>query len=76
MFKCCKECVPPKREPGCHDRCPEYKEARAEYDKIKAAEKRYSKKFNDAYGQRDYAVNKALRKVRKRSNWKGGGWRG
>lgn len=22
--KCCIKCVPPKRYPGCHDRCPEF----------------------------------------------------
>lgn len=21
--KCCKDCVPPKRHPGCHDTCPD-----------------------------------------------------
>lgn len=26
-FECCQNCVPPKRQPGCHDRCPEYAEA-------------------------------------------------
>lgn len=26
-FECCHICVPPKRCPGCHDRCPDYAEA-------------------------------------------------
>lgn len=26
-FECCHYCVPPKRHPGCHDRCPEFSEA-------------------------------------------------
>lgn len=33
---CCKECVAPKRYPGCHGSCVEYIEARAEYDRLKA----------------------------------------
>lgn len=36
MFSC-KDCVAPKRHPGCQDHCPEYKAERAEYDKRKAA---------------------------------------
>lgn len=28
-FKCCKECKPPKRCPGCHDTCKEYQEIKA-----------------------------------------------
>ena len=26
-FECCHVCVPPKRKPGCHDRCPDFAEA-------------------------------------------------
>lgn len=29
IIKCCKNCVPPKRYPGCGAICPEYKEERA-----------------------------------------------
>lgn len=36
-FDCCKNCVAPKRYPGCHSHCQEYIDIRAEYDKRKAA---------------------------------------
>lgn len=39
MIKCCKDCVPPKRYPGCHDRCQEYLEEKRIHDEIK--QKRY-----------------------------------
>ena len=29
IIKCCKDCVPPKRYPGCGSKCPEYQEERA-----------------------------------------------
>lgn len=35
-IKCCKSCVPPKRYPGCHGICPEYRAERAVYDAEKA----------------------------------------
>lgn len=31
-FECCQTCVAPKRHPGCHGTCDEYKKARAKYD--------------------------------------------
>lgn len=35
MFSC-KDCVAPKRHPGCHGTCETYLAERAEYDKRKA----------------------------------------
>lgn len=35
MIYCCKGCVPPKRYPGCHDRCPEYLEEKKKNDQIR-----------------------------------------
>lgn len=35
-FDCCRYCVAPKRHPGCHATCPDYKEAKAEENKRKA----------------------------------------
>ena len=32
FFEECHHCVPPKRQPGCHDRCPDYIKAKAKYD--------------------------------------------
>lgn len=34
-IKCCKDCVPPTRYPGCHDKCEQYKTEKAEYEKQK-----------------------------------------
>ena len=34
-IKCCKDCVPPARYPGCHDKCNKYLEEKAEYEKQK-----------------------------------------
>lgn len=33
MISCCKDCVAPKRRPGCHGSCPEYLVEKAEHDK-------------------------------------------
>ena len=34
-IKCCKDCVPPTRYPGCHDKCNKYLKEKAEYEKQK-----------------------------------------
>lgn len=34
-IKCCKDCVPPQRYPGCHGHCQKYLEEKAEYEKQK-----------------------------------------
>lgn len=34
-FKCCKNCVAPKRHAGCHSTCEEYLTAREKHDKIR-----------------------------------------
>lgn len=36
MINCCKGCVAPKRYPGCHASCEEYRADKAEHDRIKA----------------------------------------
>ena len=58
---CCKGCVAPKRYPGCHDRCPEYKKQKAEHEERKAVADK--KKFTEQglYLQRSAAVAKAMR---------------
>lgn len=33
MISCCKDCVAPKRRPGCHGTCPEYLTEKAEHEK-------------------------------------------
>ena len=62
MFKCCHFCVAPKRHPGCHDRCPEYADEKAENDRLKAADYNRRKVKNDIYNQRTEHVTKALKR--------------
>ena len=35
-IKCCRNCVPPKRYPGCHDKCNKYLEEKAKWEEAKA----------------------------------------
>jgi hypothetical protein len=37
FFECCHYCKPPKRHPGCHEKCGEYKKGRDALDAINAA---------------------------------------
>ena len=66
MFECCKNCVAPKRHPGCHDHCEEYKTARAAYDEKKAAMDRQHNARAGVLSQKDYAIYKAQRRCRRR----------
>ena len=34
-IKCCKNCVPPQRYPGCHAKCIKYLEEKAKWEKEK-----------------------------------------
>lgn len=34
-IKCCKDCVPPTRYPGCHAKCEQYIKEKTEYEKQK-----------------------------------------
>lgn len=34
-IKCCKDCVPPTRYPGCHAKCEQYKVEKAEWEEEK-----------------------------------------
>lgn len=44
-IKCCKDCKPPKRYPGCGGKCKEYKEEKAKY----LAEKKKEKEYLDSH---------------------------
>lgn len=64
MIYCCKECVAPKRYPGCHGVCQEYLGQKAIYDKRKAEldeERRISQAI---YGERGKKVYNALKGYR------------
>ena len=34
-IKCCKDCVPPTRYPGCHAKCEQYKAEKAKWEEEK-----------------------------------------
>ena len=62
FFECCRHCVPPKRNPGCHSTCPEYLGERAEYDRKKAIEDEKMRIKNGCRSQREESVRKAMKK--------------
>jgi hypothetical protein len=39
FFECCQKCKAPKRYPGCHGKCPEYKGQRKLWDEHQAAKR-------------------------------------
>lgn len=67
MFECCHKCKPPKRSPGCHDHCPEYKKERAAYDAKKEEIDRKRRLSNAINAETGRQVDKANR--RKRKHW-------
>ena len=62
VIKCCKECVAPKRHPGCHGTCEEYLAERAEYEKQKEIYDHSRRVRSELYNQRAIRVSKALRR--------------
>ena len=66
VIKCCKDCVAPKRHPGCHGACQEYLAEKAEHDRLKTAYDRERKIESAIMGQRYERVEKALKYRRKR----------
>ena len=40
FIKCCKDCKPPQRYPGCGDHCEKYKQEKKEYEKQKECERK------------------------------------
>lgn len=40
FFECCQICPSTKRHPGCHDKCPEYKEQKELFEKFKEAQRK------------------------------------
>lgn len=38
-IKCCKDCVPPQRHPGCHSKCEQYLKEKAKWEEEKAIAK-------------------------------------
>ena len=69
-FKCCRDCVAPKRHEACHGDCPEYAAEKAEYDRLKAKDDNRRKVKNAIYNQRSINVAKALKKHGRYKNGK------
>ena len=64
MITSCKNCVPPKRYPGCHGTCPEYLEQKAEYDRLKEIHDREKQVNLGIYIDRNTKVYKAMQSRR------------
>jgi hypothetical protein len=62
----CKDCVAPKRHPGCHDKCLEYQEQKAKNDEIKAAERKWKEIRGGLISQRDNLYYEAMKRNRGR----------
>ena len=58
----CKDCVAPKRHPGCHDKCPEYQEQKAKNDAVKEAEKKWRDTRGGLIAQRNELYYKAMKR--------------
>lgn len=63
MIWCCKDCVAPKRYPGCHDHCPEYLAQKEKHDKERIAQA----KLNDIE-RRERARGRAAKLAMQRRN--------
>ena len=64
IFKCCMNCEQPKRHPGCHDHCPEYKEIRADYDRRKSIENSKKAVSANLTAQKQNGIDRAIKKKR------------
>lgn len=64
---CCKGCVAPKRQPGCHGQCPEYIAQKAAYEKRKAE---YNKEHNISIAINRSRGEKVYKAMKERRNKK------
>lgn len=64
-IKCCKDCVAPKRYPGCHSVCPEYIHEKALWEEEKKIIREEHRRFGELYKQRSEGVRKALKHRRR-----------
>lgn len=53
-IKCCKDCVPPKRYPGCGANCEEYKKEKAEHEARKQKERAERRKLGSPMGKHEF----------------------
>lgn len=61
----CKNCVPPKRHPGCHGTCPEYLGEKETYEFHMEEYRKQHNLSNAIYAQRGRAVQRAMKHRRK-----------
>lgn len=52
--KCCKDCVAPKRHPGCHDTCKEYNDEKQRQEARKQKRKDEREKMGRPMGKHDF----------------------
>ena len=64
VIHCCMGCVAPKRYPGCHDHCPEYRGEKADYEARKAIADAQKSINNGLDSQTIKAVYKAHKRMR------------
>lgn len=64
-IKCCKDCIAPKRHPGCHDVCPEYIHEKALWEEEKKIIREEHRIRRELYEQRSEGVRKALKRRRR-----------
>lgn len=62
LFECCRNCVAPKRHPGCHGHCPEYLNDKKASDARRASKLRESSIIGGSYEQQQRQIRSALRK--------------
>lgn len=65
-IKCCENCVAPKRYPGCHDVCKEYKNEKAEHEVKKAKRKNEKERMGRPMGKHDFDMLQPKGESRKR----------
>ena len=58
---CCKDCVPPKRNSGCHGKCPEYIEEKEAKDKFLADRRKQINGELEAYAVIKRSMDRAAR---------------
>ena len=65
MIWCCKDCVSPKRYPGCHDHCPEYLAQKEKHDK----ERIEQAKLNGILSREKARAKAINREIRRRNQY-------
>lgn len=61
-IKCCKNCVPPKRYPGCGAKCEAYIAEKKALAAQKVEKDKIDKPYKETYEMHKRAVSKAMRR--------------